>query len=186
MELTVKKIFSLYKKYAIPEHIIKHMAKVAEYALSLCEKFEKKGIKIDKNTVVKAALIHDVLRPCDFREFPSNAPEEWVKLRKKYHKKGHEKATSEILNKMGFKKIANLVLKHDFYKIDELKTWEEKILYYSDKRVEKDGIVELKERFKKGRERNFKPTDDLKKIKETEKKIVALEKEINSMLRRRN
>lgn len=175
MELTVKRIFSLYKKYAVPEHIIKHMGKVAQYALNLCEKFEKKGIKIDKNIVVKAALIHDVLRPCDFRECPKSLL--------KYHKKGHEKAMSEILNKMGFKKIANLILKHDFYKIDELKTWEEKVLYYSDKRVEKDGIVELKERFKKGRERNFRPTDDLKKVLEIEKKILKLEKEINSKLR---
>lgn len=183
MEMSVKKILSLYKKYAVPEHIIKHMAKVAEYSLNLCEKFEKKGIKIDKNSVIKAALLHDVLRPCDFREFLNSVPKEWVEMRKKYHKKGHEKAMSEILNKMDFKKIANLVSKHDFYKIDELKTWEEKILYYSDKRVEKDGIVELKERFKKGRERNFKPTDDLKKIKGIEKKIVTLEKEINLMLR---
>ena len=42
MEISIKKIFSLYKKYAVPEHIIKHMAKVAEYSLNLCEKFEKK------------------------------------------------------------------------------------------------------------------------------------------------
>lgn len=161
MELTVKKILSLYKKYAVPKRIIKHMAKVAEYALNLCEKFEKKGIKIDKSAVVKAALLHDILRLS----------------------KDHEKAMAEVLSKMGFKKIANLVLKHDFYKVGELKTWEEKILYYSDKRVEEDGIVELKERFEKGKARNSKPTDDLKKIKETERKVVALEKEINLMLR---
>lgn len=183
MEIGIKKIFSLYKKYAVPEHIIKHMAKVAEYALNLCEKLEKKGIKIDKNSVVEAALLHDVLRPCDFREFPASAPKEWVKLRKHYHKKGHEKAMSEILNRMGLKKIANLVLKHDFFRVEELKTWEEKILYYADKRVEKDGIVELKERFKNGKARNFRPTDDMKKIKEVEKKILKLEKEINSKLR---
>lgn len=161
MEMSVKKILSLYKKYAVPEHIIKHMAKVAEYSLNLCEKFEKKGIKIDKSAVVKAALLHDILRLSN----------------------DHEKAMAEVLSKMGFKKIANLVLKHDFYKVGELKTWEEKILYYSDKRVEEDGIVELKERFKKGKARNSKPTDDLKKIKETERKVVALEKEINSALR---
>ena len=46
--------------------------------------------------------------------------------------------------------IANLVKKHDFFAIDNLNTWEEKIMYYADKRVDGDNVVSLKKRFKEG------------------------------------
>jgi hypothetical protein len=102
----------------------------------------------------------------------------WENLRKKFSKIRHNEAIYHILKKMGYCKLADLVKKHDFYQIDNLKTWEEKILFYADKRVEHDKIVTLKFRFKEGRKRNVKPTDDLNLIASFEKKTLKLEKEL--------
>jgi len=181
--LNSSNISKLYKKYEVPANIIAHMKKVSEFAAILCDKFTKKGYKIDKESVVKAALVHDLLRVCDFKEISPTSPVLWAELKKKYGKLGHEKATQKILNKMGHKEIGNLVLKHDFFKIKELRTWEEKILYYADKRVDHDKVVSLKVRFREGRKRNFSDTDDLAKITATEKMIVSLEKQIRKTIK---
>lgn len=183
MKLSAQKIEKLYKAYEVPKNIIAHMAKVAEFAGNLCDKFIEKGYEVDKESVVKACLVHDVLRPCDFRKIPDGSPKLWTELKEKYGKLGHEKALQKILNKMGYKKIGNLVAKHDFFGVENLNTLEEKISYYADKRIDHDKVVSLKVRFKEGRKRHFSDADDLKKITSTEKMIIKLEKEINSKLR---
>ena len=67
-KITSSDIFSLYKEYHVPKHVIKHMLKVAAIAGKLCDKLIKKGEKVDKELVVKAALLHDILRVADFKE----------------------------------------------------------------------------------------------------------------------
>jgi len=185
MTITKKEIRKLYKEYKVTENIIAHMEKVAKFALNLCEKFEKRGHKIDKKSVISACLLHDVLRYCDFKTIPDKSPEIWAKIRKKYNEIGHEKAMAKILKKNGHSKIANLVEKHDFFKVDNLKTIEEKIVFYSDKRVDHDKVVSLKKRFKEGRKRNFSDCKNTAEIDVLESKIFKLEKEINFLLKKR-
>lgn len=186
------KILQLYKEYHTPQNVIAHMKQVAKICEILATKFENKGIKIDKDFLLNAALLHDALRVCDIRnynpyEIKRNPTKEdlrvWENLRKKYYKIGHEKAIAKILKGIGEPKLANLILKHDFYLIDKLKTWEEKILYYADKRVDRDKIVTLKKRFKEGKKRNNGPGDDFAKIEAIEQEIILLEKELFSVLR---
>ena len=69
---------------------------------------------------------------------------------------GHIKAIAQILTKRGEDEVANLVTKHGFFEIDNLNTWEEKIMYYADKRVDGEKIVSLEKRFREGRKRNMK------------------------------
>lgn len=185
--LSPEQIFALYKKYRTPKAVINHMLKVAEVARYLCERLEEKGIQIDKNLVEAAALLHDLVRVCDFRELTldrlgqkinSDDLKVWLQLREKYKKIGHSKAASQILKTLKQKEIANLIEKHAFHEIDNLKTLEEKILYYSDKRVDGDNIVTLKKRFKLGHVRNHKQSDDIEKSKAIEKKVFELEKEL--------
>ena len=186
------KILQFYKEYNTPKNVIAHMKQVAKICENLANKFEDKGVKINKELLLSAALLHDALRVCDIKnynpfEIKKNATKEdirvWEDLRKKYYKMGHEKAISKLLKERGESKIANLILKHDFYLIDKLKTWEEKILYYADKRVDHDKIVSLKKRFKEGKKRNNGPGDDFALIGKVEEKIILLEKEIFSFLR---
>ena len=188
------KIQQIYKKYHTPGNVIAHMRQVAKICENLADKFEGKGVKINKELLLNAALLHDALRICDIRnynpyEIKKTATKEdlkvWETLRKKYFKIGHEKAIEKILKGTGELKLANLILKHDFYLIDKLKTWEEKILYYADKRVDHDKIVTLKKRFKEGKKRNNGPGDNFQLIEGIEKKIILLEKELFTVLRHR-
>ena len=84
----------------------------------------------------------------------------------------------QILNSMGEEKISDLVKKHDFIEIDNLSTWEEKIIYYADKRADGDKIVTLEKRFEEGRKRNVKNKKEELLVEIIEKKIKKLEREI--------
>ena len=173
----------------MPLHVIAHMQKVQEVAEKLSDAFIKKGVKVRKNLVKKGALLHDVLRICDFRTFePEKFPQKvtkqdikiWLDLRKKYQKIGHAKAMSQILKAMNETTLAKIVEKHDFLRIDDLKNWEEKILYYADKRVDQDRIVPLEKRLTEGAKRNRTEIDE--SPGKTERKIFELEKEIISVI----
>lgn len=184
-------ILAIYKEFHVPKHIIAHMRTVAYIGKCICEKFAARKIKIDKDSVISAALLHDVLRvvdfkridPLDFKEKPSDADLKfWRKIWKKYHKIGHEKAMAEVLRGRNEKVLANLIEKHEFFSVWKLKTWEEKILYYSDKRVDHDKIVSLEKRFFEGKKRNMKPTDDPQFVAATEQKAKELEAELVEVL----
>lgn len=184
-------ISKIYKEFHVPRHIIAHMRTVAYVCKCLCEKFSAKNIKIDKKTVITAALLHDTLRVVDFEKInPSRFPNKpsksdlecWLGLWKKYHKIGHEKALARVLRTRKEKKIGDLIEKHGFFSVWKLKNWEEKILYYSDKRVDHDKVVSLKKRFREGKKRNMLPTDDSEFVTATEKKVQALEKEFVKVL----
>ncbi len=183
--MKLSEIPKIYKKYHVPLHVIAHMEKVQEVAEQLSNAFIKKGIKIRKTLIKKGALLHDVLRICDFRTFePEKFPQKvtkedikiWLNLRRKYQKIGHAKAMSQILKEIKEYSLAEIVEKHDFLRIDDLENWEEKILYYADKRVDQDRIVPLEKRLTEGAKRNRNELD--RGLMKTERKIFALEKEI--------
>lgn len=132
------------------------MQKVAEICVDLCDEFKKKKIKVHKNLIIKSALLHDVFKPSG---------------------KDHSKKMADYLSKIGEKSMANLVEKHDFWQIDNLKTWDEKILYYADKRAYEDQLVTLQKRIDEGRKRN--PGKTSPEVIETEEKMKKLEKEFN-------
>jgi 5'-deoxynucleotidase YfbR-like HD superfamily hydrolase len=185
-------IEKLYEEFKVPKGVKKHMKKVAEVCQVLADEFIKKGINIDREKVINAALIHDALRVCDFKTFSEEELKKkgekeedilkWRELRKKFGKRGHSKAICEILKEKGKLALIDLIEKHDFIRIDDLESWEEKILYYADKRVEGEEIVPLKERFEKGRIRNFTEEQSIEEIKEIENKVFLLEKDMKKNL----
>lgn len=147
-------IKKIYEKFQVPQNIILHMQKVAEICGKLCDEFKKKKIKVRKTLIIKSALLHDVL---------------------KLEGKNHAKLMADYLCEIGEKEIANLVEKHDFWQIDNLQTWDEKILYYADKRAYENEEVSLKRRISESRKRYSNPS---KEVLETEKKMFKLEKEL--------
>ncbi|MBI5753907.1 HD domain-containing protein, partial [Candidatus Peregrinibacteria bacterium] len=180
--MTSKEILKIYQEFHVPKHIIRHMKMVAFVCKKIIKKLTEKNIKIDGKNVINAALLHDVIRYVDFKTLSQEDPALWQKLRRKYHKIGHEKGMAEILRKRGEKKLANLIAKHGFFPVWNLKTLEEKILYYADKRVDKDKIVDLKTRFIEGKKRNASPQDDAELVAATEKKVETLEQELQTLL----
>ncbi len=186
--MKIEKIKDLYKEYHVPEHVILHMQKVAYICEIFANELIKKGEIINTRLLVNAALLHDLLRVCDFsalnlKNFSQNITDQdiavWQRLREKYGAKGHIHALKEILYANKEKELADLTVKHGFFEIDNLHTWEEKILYYADKRVDGDNIVILKKRFNEGRKRNLseKSKAEIKEIEEIETKVYKLEQE---------
>lgn len=186
MSLTAIEINAIYAAHRVPHKIIKHMLKVAKLAGKLCDKFIKKGYKIDKDLVVNSALLHDIARVVDFKNLNLKNLKQgvraedlntWISLNEQYKEKDHAEAAEEILKKLGHKRIATVVGKHHFRRIDDLKTWEEKLVYYADKRVRGSSIVSLRRKLKKHDNQSPKTLKIIEKIYE-------LEKEISSALKR--
>ena len=115
----------LYKRYKVPEPVIAHMRKTADFAEMLLNNLPA-GNDLDGTLLKKAALVHDIARTCS----------------------GHAQRGADILRREGYYEIADLVEYHHSARpgpAEELT--EEEILFYADKRVQEDRIVTLKERF---------------------------------------
>ena len=191
-EITAQYIYGLYREYHVPQKVVDHMIKVAKFSEKLCDKFIKKGYKINKNLVIQAALLHDLVRVADFKtinleklnqKITSKDLEKWIELQEEYKEYGHGEAAYKILKSLNLKNVAALVRNHALKRIDDLKSWEEKILYYADKRVEGAHVVRLKTRLKKIRKRAVSAGAPLNKMLKIEKKVFRLEREISSALR---
>lgn len=190
--MTDKEVKELIDEYMVPLHVQRHCGAVAAFAVGLAEKLISKGEKIDINLVRQAAMLHDFVRIVDFRtftpeKFPDHATpaqiEFWKNLREKYKGMHHADAAADILEALGHRKIAEVIRKHKFLQIEKgFDTWEERIVYYADKRVKHHTVVPLKERLEDGRKRNFSDMQGSVNSQELDKKIYALEKHIMAPL----
>lgn len=187
-----KDIQALIKKCRVPRNIIRHMENVAKLSLFLGKKLIEKGEKVDLDLLDASARLHDLLKLCDFKDISEafnaeNLKEEdrkfWQKMIKKYSRDRHVMAAYKFFKEMGEPEIAVIIKKHDYLspiapnKKDRPNTWEEKILYYADKRILHDKLVSLKERLKDGRKRyhggKISPEDKL-----VEAKLFKIEKDM--------
>jgi uncharacterized protein len=163
---TRKECFDILEEYRVPSHIIQHSLAVAKLAVFLAQRIKKKGTAIDVELVEYACLLHDVMRVCDlkesdYRKFEQNysrwEKSKWQQLRTKYKDTPHEHAAYDIL-KDKYPVLAAVIRKHRYISmLDEKErpsTWEEKLVYYADKRVMHERIVSLKERLTDGHKRN--------------------------------
>ncbi len=128
---TESECLELMAEVGLAPAIVQHSIAVKNLALELAEKLEKKGINVDKQLISAAALLHDVMKMeaavC------------------------HGIEGGEFLRKKGFNEVASIVEKHCLNNLDEPelvpKTNEEKLLMYSDLRVNSGKVVSLAERF---------------------------------------
>ena len=159
-----KECFELLKKYNTPKNILKHSIIVNRFANRLTKLLIAKGISVNKTLVDRASLLHDIGK---FEALSKGIP--------------HEEKGYKILKKEGFDEIANIVKKHSLFSVLSKKapvTWEEKIVFYSDKRVNEDKIVTLENRLAYLKKRYGKNKRILKKIEAAEPLIYQIEREI--------
>jgi len=163
---TRKECLALLAEYHVPPHIVNHSKAVAKLAVFLAQRLNENGDRVDEALVDRACLLHDLLRVHDFKEsdynsFERNLPEEakskWHSIRAKYKTITHEDAAYEIL-KDKYTALATAIKRHRYMALLDEKerpvTWEEKLLYYADKRVMHETIVPLKDRLAEGHKRN--------------------------------
>ena len=124
-----EKCLDILNKNKTPSNVILHCETVCRVAEEIADKLIAKGINVNKNLVTAAALLHDIEREKE------NQIEEGAKL----------------IKSLGFPEVANIIKKHSLYKVEDPirqpQTYEEKIVFYADKRVKGNEIVSLEERF---------------------------------------
>ncbi len=128
--LTEDEIRRIYQSCKTPEHVIRHMEKVAEFLQEIKAQFSpEQQSTYDWELLRKAALLHDIKRL----------------------EKHHEKAGAEFLIKQGYPELAALIRNHHGGEWEEKELTMEDLLYYADKRVAEDRIVSVEERFARSR-----------------------------------
>ena len=143
-------IIEIYKKYHLPENLQMHMLRVAACSNLIIDNWN--GPKIDKESIIRVCLLHDmgnmVKIPEDFSK-----DQEFLKIRKKYFDKygtnDHE-INLEIGKQEGLTEQELIILdgKRSRKNEETLKSnsYERKICAYCDQRVAPDGVVSIKER----------------------------------------
>ena len=138
-----------------PSNVIGHCKAVCKAAEEIADNLISKGINVNRELVVAAALLHDIERD----------------------KKDHINEGVRLLKGMGFPEIAKVIKKHSLYQIDKKgiqpKTIEEKIVFYSDKRAKGSKIVSLKGRFEDLKKRyGMDFTKEMEFTKKIEKELM--------------
>ena len=184
-------IHQLYEEWATPQHVRAHIKQVSNVAMQLAKAFVDKGEILNLNLLYEASMLHDISRVCDFRELERDNFEEeitnekwkkWEECRQQHKGIHHADIAYDQLTKLGLREVAEIVRLHKSLNIvnepDSYDTLEKKILYYADKRVKHDEIVDLKERFRDGKERygGFDGMKERQLFDEVEKRTFELEK----------
>ncbi|MFA4855017.1 MAG: HDIG domain-containing metalloprotein [archaeon] len=168
---TREQCLALLEKYNIPRHIVRHSLAVERVAVFLAKKFNEAGIPVDAGLVSRGALLHDIDKIETLKEgfghlhgkmgreilekegFPeigkiaeAHHLERVLSLKpffpreKSLGKSAPVGAKPFLLGQKSLGKSAPVGAK-------PFDCWEEKIVYYADKRVNHDKIVSLDERF---------------------------------------
>lgn len=151
----------LLRKNNVPDNIIAHTKKVCEFSLMVCDVLEERGIKVNRDLVAAAALLHDI---------------------KKLDPGEHEIEGEKMLADLGYPEVGVLIkkhgLKHCHLKEFIPRTWEEKIIFYSDKRVKNETIVNIDDRFIYIKQKYKKEHVDkeIKLTKDIEKELLGNKK----------
>jgi len=125
---------ALWKKFRLPKNKRQHSLHVAKLAVFFASKLqEKKQIATQTKLLLAAALLHDIDKNIPQREGER-----------------HPDTGVRILTEIGMNEVAQVVRTHPLHAICDNqiapKTWEEKILFLSDKMVKYD-IISVDERF---------------------------------------
>ena len=162
--------YRLLERYNVPDHIIQHSEMVCKVAVFLADKLDKQGETLSTPEIEAAALLHDMTKMEGLKTGQS-----------------HAKTCKELLAKLGFKRIGEIVAEH--VKLREGRNSqplsEEEIINYSDKRVMHTRVVPLAERFADLWERygaKGLDKDAAKRITQLEHETYDLENKILSKL----
>jgi len=146
---------SILNKNKTPSNVIEHCKAVCKVAEEIANNLIKRGIGVNRDLIIASALLHDIER----------------------EKKDHIAAGAKLIKSLGFPEVAEVVRKHSLYKVEDPKrqpkTYEEKIVFYADKRVMGNKIVSLEERFADLKERyGIDLTKEFEFAKKIEKELM--------------
>lgn len=159
----MKNIIDIYKEYKIMPNLVMHQVRVAAVAMQICDSLD---MNIDKDSVIKACLLHDMANIIKFNleYFPEqNKPEGidfWQNVKNDYILKygsNEHIASLEIAKELGVSSyIYDLVNCVDSSTVEYIAKGEDfgkKICIYADNRVTPNGVVSAEERSLEAMER---------------------------------
>lgn len=179
---------SMIEACHVPSHILKHTQATAKLGVFLAERLAECDIDVDVALVERACLLHDLFRVCDFpledfSWFEQPVTDEdiarWRQLKADHGHVHHEDAADAYLRD-AYPVLATTIRKHRYTSLidadDQPQTWEEKIVYYADKRAMHERIVPLGERLEEAHRRSvlFCARAGLHRDVEVERKVDAL------------
>jgi HD superfamily phosphohydrolase YqeK len=157
---------SMIRDCHVPVHIVRHNEAAARLGGFLARRLIERGVDVDVELVERACLLHDLFRVCDFpledfRWFEQPVTEDdkhrWRRLKARHGHVRHEDAADAFLRRK-YPVLATAIRRHRYIAVlDETdcpQTWEEKLVYYADKRAMHDTIVPLKDRLEDAHRRS--------------------------------
>jgi putative nucleotidyltransferase with HDIG domain len=153
----------LLKQYRVPPHVIQHCIQVERVARFLGQALNEHGARLDLHLVEAAALLHDI-----------------TKLDGLQTGRNHAETGGELLRKLGYVRIAEVVERHVAIP-EELMSesiTEDELVNYADKRVMHDLVVTLEERVEDLKRRYGKTPKSQTLIKKALENMRAMERKI--------
>ena len=167
MTPTLEECLDLMKNHNMLENIVHHSLLVNEVGLWLSEELNKTGENINLAKVQAGALLHDI-----------------TKTKSITTGEDHARTGSELLEKLGFKSISEIVRQHVIADdaVNSPIISEIEIVNYADKRVLHNKVVTLRKRFDDLMIRYGTTQERIYLISQSEKRAIEVEKKIFSRL----
>ncbi|MBI9043035.1 MAG: HD domain-containing protein [Anaerolineaceae bacterium] len=119
--------------------LFKHVLMVASIAYTIAILLQRKGYEINPLLAHRGGFLHDL---CKFAT-PSNQPPE----------KSHGEKASILLREKGYPQLADIARTHGFHCLTNVEkrpqSWEQKLVNYGDRLVERDQLVGIETRMKR-------------------------------------
>jgi putative nucleotidyltransferase with HDIG domain len=151
----------------MPVHIQAHSLLVCRVALVLADGLISAGLKLDRELIRAAAILHDITKPRSFKTGEH-----------------HAQTGGDYLAGLGFYEVGEIVRQHvilDVYP-ENRSPCEAEVVNYADKRVLHDHIVSLDDRMAYIRDRYAKTGDHREHLKVLWQRTRRLEKRLFSYL----
>jgi len=143
----------------IPVNILSHSKMVANVAYLLAAWLRQVGIPVDPLLAHRGGLLHDL-----------------DKVAARQQGRVHGELAHEWILANGWPELAEIVCRHPLFAIQDPyqkpRTWEERLVFYADKIVERNQLVPVATRIKRLCERN---PDQENEIRESQAAVSALE-----------
>ncbi len=158
----------LMKLHHMRSNIVDHSLLVSRVAVVLGRMLRESGLGLDVDLIEAAALLHDI-----------------TKTRALTTGENHSESGAELLQELGFKRVAEIVGQHVRVREAILRAeslHEAEVVNYADKRVMHDQFVSLEKRFLDIMDRYGSTPGRRERIRQTEREAMIIETRIFSRL----
>lgn len=181
-----------WDQYKTPLHIREHMRQVNRVGVYIAGELIRCGEHVILDLVDRATLLHDTVRVTEwdrlsFEYFPYTPSSEeisaWEEQRRRWNPSVSHASINEEIFRDVYPEMAHVIGLHNIRSTQQLRTWEEKIVNYADRRVAHSCIVTIAERLEEGYARYLKTSKNpMERDPALVEAIYRIEREIFSRI----